>query len=93
LIVAEMQILLARSRGAEAGLRFIDHLYQDATHEVVFVDRELERAAVDGWLRRFTEQRLSLADAVSFEVMRSRGLRNVLALDKHFLVAGFESVI
>ena len=89
LVVAEMQILLSRFRGPAEGLRFLDSLYQDPTHEVVFVDRDLERAAVDRWLRRFGEQRLSLADAVSFEVMRMRRLRRVLALDAHFEAAGY----
>ena len=67
-----------------------DALYQDASHEVVFADRELERAAVNGWLRRFHDQRLSLADAVSFEVMRTRRIRHALALDGHFALAGYE---
>ncbi len=90
LVVAEMQILLSRFRGADEGLRFLDALYQDASHEVVFVNRDLERAAVDGWLRRFRDQRLSLADAVSFEVMRTRRIRHALSLDEHFALAGFE---
>ena len=90
LVVAEMQILLSRFRGADEGLRFLGALYQDASHEVVFADRELERAAVDGWLRRYRDQRLSLADAVSFEVMRTRRIRHALALDEHFALAGFE---
>ncbi len=92
LVVAEMQILLSRFRGADEGLRFIDSLYQDPTHEVVFVDRDLERAAVDRWLRRYRDQRLSLADAVSFEIMRVRRIRQALALDEHFELAGFERV-
>ena len=90
LVVAEMQILLTRFRGATEGLRFLDSLYQDPTHRVVFVDRDLERVAVDRWLRRFTDQRLSLADAVSFEVMRAEQIRLALALDQHFELAGFE---
>lgn len=92
LVVAEMQILLMRSRGPEEGVRFLDSLHQDPTHQVMFVDRDLERSAVDRWLRRFRDQRLSLADAVSFEVMRSRRIRQALALDEHFEVAGFELV-
>ena len=92
LVVAEMQILLSRFRGADEGLRFIDSLYQDPRHDVVFVDRELERASIDRWVRRYRDQRLSLADAVSFEVMRSRRIRQVLALDAHFELAGFELV-
>lgn len=90
LVVAEMQILVSRFRGADEGLRFLDALYQDANHEVVFVNRELERAAIDQWLRRFRDQRLSLADAVSFEVMRTRRIRQALSLDEHFALAGFD---
>lgn len=90
LVVAEMQILIARFRGAAEGVRFLDSLYQDLSHEVVFVDRDTERVAVDRWLRRFTDQRLSLADAVSFEVMKAHRLRHTLALDTHFELAGFE---
>ena len=92
LVVAEMQMLVMRFRGPAEGVRFVDTLYQDATHEVVFVDRNLERGAVDGWLRRFRDQALSLADAVSFEVMRTRRIRKALALDEHFGLAGFEVV-
>jgi predicted nucleic acid-binding protein len=90
LVIAEMQILLMRFRGPDEGLRFIDSVYQDPTHHVVFVDRELERAAVDQWLRRYRDKRLSLADAVSFEVMRARRIRRALTLDDHFTLAGFE---
>lgn len=90
LVVAEMQILISRFRGAAEGVRFLDALYQEVSHEVVFVDRDTERMAVDRWLRRFTDQRLSLTDAVSFEVMKARRLRHALALDTHFELAGFE---
>ena len=90
LVVAEMQILISRFRGAAEGVRFLDSLYQDVSHEVVFVDRDTERMAVDRWLRRFTDQRLRLADAVRFEVMKGRRLRHALALDTHFELAGFE---
>lgn len=92
LVVAEMQILVSRFRGADEGLRFLDSLYQDPTHEVVFVDRDLERAATDRWLRKYRDRPLSLADAVSFEVMGARRIRQALALDEHFGLAGFDRV-
>jgi predicted nucleic acid-binding protein len=92
LVVAEMHILVSRFRGPADGLRFLDAVYADATHEVVFVDRELERRAVEGWLRRFADQRFSIADAVSFTVMRERRIKQALALDEHFETAGFALV-
>ena len=92
LVVAEMHILITRFRGPNDGVRFLDSLYQDPTHQVVFVDRNLERAAIDHWIRRYRDQQLSLADAVSFEVMRSHRIHQALTLDTHFEVAGFELV-
>jgi uncharacterized protein len=90
LVLAEMHILIGRARGPHAALRFLDSVHEDPTHDVVFVDRELERAAIDRWLRRFTDQPISLADAVSFEVMRTRRLTDALALDAHFQIAGYQ---
>lgn len=92
LVVAEMQMLLSRARGDEFAVEFLDSVYQDAAHEVMFADRDLERTAIDRWLRPFGDQRFSLADAVSFEVMRERRIRDVLALDHHFAVAGFRPI-
>ncbi len=92
LVLAEMHILLMRFRGVGAGVQFLDSVHQDPSHEVVSVDRDLERAAVDRWLRRFADQRLSLTDAVSFEVMRQRRIRQVLALDEHSTTAGFDAL-
>lgn len=92
LVVAEMHVLMTRFRGPADGLRFLDSVYQDPTHQVVMVDRDLERAAADGWLRRYREVTLSLTDAVSFEVMRTQRIRRALALDEHFAIAGYELV-
>lgn len=41
-------------------------------------------------LARFADQRFSLVDAVSFEVMRQAGVTQAFAFDQRFEVAGFE---
>ena len=92
LVVAEMHILVTRARGVAHGLRFLDSLHQDANHDVVFVDQDLELAAINRWLRPYAEHSISLADAVSLEVMRQRRVRQALSLDHHFVVAGFETI-
>ncbi|HEX5385786.1 MAG TPA: PIN domain-containing protein [Gemmatimonadales bacterium] len=91
-VLAEMHILLLELGGPAMALRFLDGVATDPTHEVIDVGRDLRLAAVERWLRRFTDQDLSLTDAMSFEVMRQRRLRRALALDRHFAVAGFELV-
>ena len=89
LVVAEMHILVVRKQGSRAGCVLLDAIYTDPLYTVVATTRELESAATDRWLRPFQDQRFSLADAVSFEVMRLEGITEAFALDHHFDVAGY----
>jgi len=59
--------------------------------EVVWVGADLHAAAVAAHLQAL-RRRSSLVDHVSFELMRRRGLRTALALDRDFADAGFELV-
>ena len=92
LVVAEMHVLIVRRRGPKAGLRFLDALRDDPTHQVVHADADLEEAAIERWLRRFDDDPVSLADAVSFAIMDDEGIDSALALDRHFRLAGFAVV-
>jgi predicted nucleic acid-binding protein len=57
--------------------------------DVAWVDPELHADAVTAHLRAL-RRRSSLVDHVSFELMRRRGLRVALALDRDFETEGFE---
>ncbi|MGH7499783.1 MAG: type II toxin-antitoxin system VapC family toxin [Gemmatimonadales bacterium] len=92
LVMGEMHALLLRFRGPAAALRFLDRVAADPSHEIIDVDRDLRLTAVERWLRRFGDHDFSLTDAVSFEVMRRRKMRQALALDQHFAAAGYELV-
>lgn len=46
--------------------------------------------AMSHWLDRFPDQSFSLADAVSFELMRRERLTQAFAFDQHYVTAGFE---
>ena len=91
LVIAEVHSLLVRT-SADTGVRFLDRLSSDPRHEVTWTSRDLERAAVDRWLRPFLRVRFSLTDAVSFEVMRLQGVKRAFSFDRHFVAAGFEMV-
>lgn len=92
LVLGEMQALVARLFGPPAAVALVDRVRADTRMELVWADEELTLAAVDRWLRPYPEQRFSLCDAVSFEVMRRRRMRRALALDRHFQTAGFEAL-
>jgi len=88
LVVAESHaLLLARTR-RDAALAFLRAVRQPP-NEVVTATAELEERAIPHWLERYSDQDFSLADAVSFEVMSERGVRDALTLDGHFAAAGF----
>ena len=65
-------------------------LLKDPLYEWRDVSAELVSAGVSAWLERFRDQRYSLADAVSFEVMSRDGLEQAFAFDRGFRTAGFE---
>jgi predicted nucleic acid-binding protein len=88
LVVAETHALLLRRGGREPALRFLREVRSDR----VLVETStaaIERRAVDEWLGRYQDQLFTLVDAVSFVVMTDRGIREVVALDRHFATAGF----
>lgn len=78
---------LSRSRlGAAAARRLLEDVVPAL--EVVWVDAELHALAVTAYLRA-GRRRSSLIDHVSFELMRRRGLRSALTLDRDFAREGF----
>ena len=92
LVVAEISVLVQRHRGPLAAIKLLDALEQDPAHEVRYVTREIERRAIDRFLRPYAEQKFSLTDAVSFETMRAERIEEAFALDRHFRIAGFRTL-
>ena len=89
LVVAEThQLLLARGR-RDTALAFLRGFPSPNT-EVVASAPELEAEAVSEWIERHSDQDFSLTDAVSFALMKQRGIRRALTFDRHFAAAGFE---
>ena len=93
LVVAEVHALLILRRDQRIALQVLDLVRADPVVEVRYVDEELHGAAVDRWLRPFADQRFSLADAASFEIMRREGIRRAFALDRHFVTAGYSVLL
>lgn len=89
LVVAEVHTLVLRWRGPRLAAAFLGAAFDGTVHHVVSLDAGLFDAAVERWIRRFADQRFSLCDGVSFEVMRQRRMTSALTLDAHFEHAGF----
>lgn len=88
LVVAELHALtLSRSRPAVA-LDLVDRLMRSSRIEVVDSGVDRIRSAVE-LLRDRPGRRYSLADAVSFVVMRDFGIEAAFTLDADFAAEGF----
>jgi predicted nucleic acid-binding protein len=85
-VVVEAEALVKRRLGGPVARR----LMQDVLPliEVAWITPELHARAVAAHLSD-VRRRISLVDHTSFVLMRERGIREALALDRHFREAGF----
>ena len=81
---------LAQVRGISRGdiLKFSEGILDDGNIEIVWVDKPLHRMAID-LLKERLDKSYSLCDAVSFVIMRERGIAEALTTDRHFEQEGF----
>ena len=88
-VLDEAVSLLVRQAGAGYAARWArDHL---ASSEIIWLnpDRDDWHEALR-WLEKFSDQRLSLTDCLSFALMRREGIGAAFSFDHHFELAGFE---
>lgn len=90
LILSELYSHLLHLRDAAVASTALRHLLDDPMQQWLEVGPDLVRDAHANWLVRYQDQPLSLADAVSFEVMRRENVEKAFAFDHRFEVAGFE---
>ena len=69
--------------------RVLGALLDDPAYEWRDASTDLVRAASERWLAVYRDQPFTLADAVSFELMRTEGIDRAFTFDNHFVVAGF----
>ena len=91
--VFDETVTLARKElGHRAAVAFGENLQASTLTQTVSIGLEDRKT---GWLafKKYKDQKLSFTDCTSFAVMRRLGLREVLATDRHFKMAGFTPVL
>lgn len=76
-------------RGPVVARELLGALLRDTVYRWVDVGADLVATAASAWLERYHDQRFSLTDAVSFEIMRRESLSEAFAFDRDFVTAGF----
>ncbi len=90
-VAGECWTLVNRRLGHGAAIRVLNAIRNSPRYRVLEVASEVEERAFD-WLLRHDEREYSFVDAVSFEVMRERGIDIALAFDDDFEAAGFRTL-
>jgi len=75
-----------------AALTFVSDLVENPDIATVWVDEALHREAMALLLGR-PDKTYSLCDAVSFILMRQRGIPEALTTDRHFEQEGFQRLL
>ena len=85
---------MAHVRGLprQPSLRFISRMLENPDIEIQWVGEPLHREAMS-LLRARLDKTYSLCDAVSFLLMRARGIREALTTDHHFEQEGFRRLL
>ena len=89
LVLGELHGHLIRRSGPSTARRVIGGLMDDRACDWVEVNNALLERALSHWIDRFGDQRFSLTDAVTFELMRERRITHAFAFDVDFQTAGF----
>jgi predicted nucleic acid-binding protein len=90
LVLSELHAHLVRRADPTVALRVIAALLRDPAYEWRDVSVELVRGAMSARLERFPDQRFSMTDALTFEIMGSEKISRAFAFDRDFLTAGYE---
>jgi predicted nucleic acid-binding protein len=90
MVLGELHAHLLHLAGPARARTVVSNVLRDPLYSWVGVDSDLAAAAQSRWLDRYADQRFSLIDAVSFEVMRRDKIGTAFAFDRHFRTAGFE---
>lgn len=90
-VVDETVTRLRFSLGAKAALSFGETILDSRLCALLYVDRDVETQAL-GFLKKFSDQRLSFTDCTTMAFLRAQRLDAVFAFDEDFSRAGFRSL-
>lgn len=90
LILAEFATRLRARSDGERTVALVQGLLRSQRYELVFLDTELLRGALEQ-MTRFADKRLSLTDCASFEVIERLALAGAFTFDSDFRDCGFRA--
>ncbi|OGJ87234.1 MAG: hypothetical protein A2268_06815 [Candidatus Raymondbacteria bacterium RifOxyA12_full_50_37] len=91
LVVHESTILLERKVNRREGVQFLTSIIEDPNVEIIHATPEMEHEAYQLY-EKYLDQDFSVADCVSFTIMKHFDIHRAFTFDDHFRTRGFEMV-
>lgn len=91
-VLIEIGNALSKRRWRPVGVATLARLQNASEIEIIPLDRPLLAEAIKLYSAR-TDKEWGLTDCISFVVMQTRGLTQVLTTDRHFEQAGFQNLM
>ncbi len=88
LVIAEALTLIGRKADYHFAVETGRRIYSANAMKILRSDAADENAAV-GFLEKYSDQKVSFTDCVSFAIMRKHRIHHVFGFDHHFQAAGF----
>jgi len=76
----------------EVGIMLIAEITESNNYLISTLDNKILEKAITRY-RTFKDKQWSLTDCYSFEFMNAKGLKKALIFDRHFVQAGFETLV
>ena len=89
LVLGELHGHLIRRLEPADARRLVLGVMRDPVFEWIDAGTDIVSRGFSGWIERFPDQRFSLTDAVTFEMMREERITSAFAFDRDFVTAGF----
>jgi predicted nucleic acid-binding protein len=87
-VIDEVATILGRRAGSRLAVRNIRLIYESELIDILRPVEAEEHEALD-FFERYSDQRVSFTDCVSFALMKRRGISRVFSFDRHFDLPGF----
>jgi predicted nucleic acid-binding protein len=91
LVLSESLTLLARRADYHFAAERARHIYSSRYLHILRSDADDEASAIQ-LFEKFSDQKVSFCDCVSFALMRRFAISDVFAFDLHFAIAGFKTL-
>ena len=88
-VLDETFTLLGRRAGYNFAAQRARNIYASESLQILRPTGKEELTAID-FFEKYSDQRLSFTDCVSFVLMQSKKIKRIFTFDQHFQLAGFQ---